>query len=118
MKKELQSRLIDFTVQIINIAESLKQDFTGQHLSKQIIRSSSSSSLNYGEAQQAESKNDFVHKMSIVLKELRETQINLELIHKTDVTTKEEEISRAINECNELIAIFYTSVQTARKKKS
>ena len=117
MKKELQSRLIDFTVEIINITESLKKDFTGQHLGKQIVRSSSSSSLNYGEAQHAESKNDFVHKMSVVLKELRETQINLELIHKTDITTKEEEISRAINECNELIAIFYKSVQTARNNR-
>lgn len=117
MKKELQSRLIDFSVEIINIAKSLKQDFTGQHLGKQIVRSSSSSSLNYGEAQHAESKNDFVHKMSIVLKELRETQINLELIQKTDMATREEKICRAIEECNELIAIFYKSVQTARNNR-
>jgi four helix bundle protein len=118
MKKELQSRLIDFTAEVIGISKSLKQDFTGQHLGKQIIRSSSSSSLNYGEAQHAESRNDFVHKMSLVLKELRETQINLELIQKSRITNKEDAIKNLVQECNELIAIFYKSIQTAKNNNS
>ena len=85
MKRELQNRLIDFTAVVIQLSESLNRTFEAWHLKKQIIRSSTSCALNYGEAQHAESKKDFIHKLSIVLKELRETQINLLLIKKVGI---------------------------------
>ena len=74
MKKyDLEERLIDFSVLILEITNEMENNYAANHLSKQIIRSSASASLNYGEAQSGESRKDFVNKMKIVLKELRET---------------------------------------------
>ena len=75
-KKDLEDRLITFAVDIIKIVECNKNNYEGKYLSSQIIRSGTSAALNYGEAQSTESKRDFVHKMQIVLKELRETFVN------------------------------------------
>lgn len=72
-KNELEDRLIDFASVVILFTEGMKNNYAGNHLSGQIIRSSTSPALNYGEAQSAESKKDFIHKMGICLKELRET---------------------------------------------
>ena len=85
MKKyDLQERLIDFAVAIINITKEVESSKAGNHLVGQIIRCGSSPSLNYSEAQSAESRNDFIHKMSIVLKELRETFSCLKLLNGQD----------------------------------
>ncbi len=85
MRIEIEKRLIGFSVSIINLCSNLNHEFVAQHLSKQIIRSSTSSALNYGEVQGAESRKDFTHKASIVLKELRETHINLKIIKKAQL---------------------------------
>ncbi|WP_310554642.1 four helix bundle protein [Flavobacterium sp.] len=72
-KQILEDRLIDFAVLVVEISRDFEKSYAGNHLLGQIIRSSTSPALNYGEAQSAESKRDFVHKMGICLKELRET---------------------------------------------
>jgi len=64
---DLEERLISFSVQNINITNSLEQTKAGNHLSGQLIRSGTAVSLNYGEAQSGESRKDFIHKMQIVL---------------------------------------------------
>ena len=87
-----------------------------QHLSGQIIRSGTSTALNYGEAQSAESKKDFIHKMQIVLKELRETYVCLRILQKAKLYTDEKLLHKAMNENNELISIFVKSVLTAQNK--
>jgi len=87
-----------------------------EHLSKQVIRSSTSAALNYGEAQAAESKGDFIHKISIVLKELRESQISLELLSYSVPASQEDSMKICKNECNELVAIFHKTVMTARSR--
>jgi four helix bundle protein len=71
--QELESRLIDFSVQVVNLIKSLPEDRITNHLSGQLLRSSTSPALNYGEAQGSESPKDFVHKVGVVLKELRES---------------------------------------------
>ena len=76
---ELEERLIDFAVSIIQIADTVPKTHAGKHLAGQIVRSGTSPALNYGEAQAGESKKDFIHKMKICLKELRETIINLKI---------------------------------------
>lgn len=114
-KFDLEERLIDFTVSIIEIANSIQNTKTGNHLSGQIIRSGTSVSLNYGEAQGAESKKDFVHKIKVILKELRETLVCLKIIRKTKLCESEKKVIAALNENNELISIFVKSVQTAQK---
>ncbi len=81
MKKyDLEDRLIEFAVRIIDIAEALPASVAAKNLGGQIVRSGTSPALNYGEAQAAESKADFVHKMKICLKELRETHVCLKII--------------------------------------
>ena len=87
----------------------------GNHLSGQIIRSGTSVSLNYGEAQSGESRKDFIHKMKIALKELRETFACLKIIHRTKLYKSEILIKKALKENNELISIFVKSVETAQK---
>jgi four helix bundle protein len=114
--KELENRLIDFAVLIIDLAESNKKNYAGKHLSEQIIRSGTSSALNYGEAQSAESKRDFIHKMQVVLKELKETFVNLKIIYKVKLNPKIEKIQLAMKENNELISIFVKSIVTSRSK--
>ena len=117
MKKyDLEERLIDFSVLIIDLTNSLKNTNAGNHLSKQIIRSGSSVSLNYAEAQSAESRKDFIHKMKVVLKELRETIVCLKIIRKANLSNSGQSVEKAVNECHELISIFVKSVVTAQKK--
>ena len=73
--------------------------------------------MNYSEAQSAESRNDFIHKMSVVLKELRETNSNLKIIFRAKLYLGQHiEIDTAIKENDELISIFVKSIETSRNK--
>ncbi|MDZ7756746.1 MAG: four helix bundle protein [Melioribacteraceae bacterium] len=118
MKREtydLEDRLIDFSVMVINIGETLPKSEAGRYLSGQIIRSGMSPALVYGEAQSAESRKDFIHKISIILKELRETRINMKIILKKGFLKDRSLLSNGLQEVNELISIFAKSLQTAKK---
>ncbi len=77
---DIENRLIDFAVRIIHVAESLPNSKVGNHISGQIIRCGSFPTSNYGEAQGAESRSNFIHKIKICLKELRETNVWLKMI--------------------------------------
>ena len=74
-KYDLEDRLLDFSVRIINVVEALPNTRSGNHIAGQLIRCGTAAAPNYGEAQSAESRRDFIHKMKIALKELRETQV-------------------------------------------
>ena len=117
-RNDIENRLVKFTVEIIKLTKNLKVEFASEHLAKQIIRSSSSSALNYGETQGASSYKDFIHKMSLVLKELRESYINLKIIRASDLIQNDVDIKKLIMECNELISIFHKSIRTAKAKKN
>ncbi len=95
----------------------MHNDFISQHMANQIMRSSSSAALNYGEAQGAESKNDFIHKTSIVLKELRETHVNLIIISKSELFRERVLLDKLIDESNQLVAIFHKTVITAKANR-
>ncbi len=114
MRKEIEKRLVNFSLQILQLTEALKDTYISNHLTKQIIRSSTSAALNYGESQSAESQNDFIHKVSIVLKELRETDINLQMIAGANISANMELLESASKEGNELISIFYKTRKTAK----
>jgi len=115
MRKELEERLIAFAIGLTEACAVMKQNFINQHLSSQILRSGTSAALNYGEAQAAESKKDFIHKNSIVLKELRETHVNLKIMQGSGAMADSEKINYLMDECNQLVSIFYRMVQTARR---
>ena len=114
-KFDLEDRLIDFAVLIIDITESLFNTRAGNHVAGQLVRSGTSPALNYGEAQSAESTNDFIHKLKIVLKELRETLVALKIIKRVPLTKKLDVVEKGMNECNELISIFVKSIETAKR---
>jgi len=113
---DLEERLISFAIRMITVAENLPQTKSGIHIAGQLTRSGTSPALNYGEAQSAESKKDFVHKMRIILKELRETRICLLIIIRKPIGKITSEIENDLKECNELIAIFAKSIKTVQLK--
>ncbi|MCD4794586.1 MAG: four helix bundle protein [Bacteroidales bacterium] len=114
-KFDLEDRLIDFAVLIIEITNELSNSKAGNHMQGQLVRSGTSPALNYGEAQSGESRKDFIHKIKIVLKELRETHVGLKIIYRAKLYKVESKINYAIKESNELISIFVKSVETAQK---
>ena len=114
---DLEERLIDFAVRIIRIAESLPKTKVGNHIAGQLIRCGTSPAPNYGEAQSAESRSDFIHKMKVSLKELRETRVWLLIIVRANLIRPTSKLEPLINENNELISIFVTSITTAKKNK-
>jgi len=113
---DIEERLIDFAVRIIRTAESLPKTKVGNHIAGQLIRCGTSPAPNYGEAQSAESRSDFIHKMKVSLKELPETRIRLLMIVKANLIKPASKLEPLINENNELISIFVTSVKTAKEK--
>ncbi len=112
---EPEERLINFAVLIIEIVNEMPNTKAGNHLSGQLVRSGTSPALNYGEAQSGESRKDFIHKIKVVLKELRETFVCLKLIHRTQLYKTEDKLQKALKENDELISIFVKSAETAQK---
>ena len=111
-KTVIEDRLINFAVSIIEIVKELPNDRVGNHLGNQLLRSGTSPGLNYGEALGAESRKDFVHKLDIVLKELRETLNCLKILFRIGYVKNED----IVKECNELISIFVKTVKTTKEK--
>ncbi|MBN1465649.1 four helix bundle protein [candidate division KSB1 bacterium] len=116
-RHDLENRLIDFAVLIIRISELLPKTRAGNALSNQIVRSGTSPALNYGEAQSAESRKDFIHKLKIILKELRETFICLKIIRKAKLSKQDDILDHAMRENDELISIFVSSLKTAQRNQ-
>ncbi len=114
-KYDLEDRLIEFAVLIIKITENLFNTKAGNYIGGQLVRSGTSPALHYGEAQSAESRNDFIHKLKILLKELRESRSAMKIIKKSPLAEKMELVEKGLNECNELISIFVKSIETAKK---
>lgn len=110
--RELEERLVGFSVAIVELTKGLPDDRVVYHLVGQLIRSATSPALNYGEALGAESKKDFVHKLGIVLKELRETLNCLRILAGAAYMRSDHPV---IHECNELVAIFVQSIRTAKR---
>ena len=113
--QDLENRLVDFAVRIINVVETLPDSKAGKHIAGQLVRSGTSPAPNYGEAQSAESRKDFIHKMKVALKELRETLIWWAIIEQKPLC-EPAKMSEVTNEANELIAIFVASIKTAESK--
>ena len=114
---DLEERLIDFAVRIIRVAESMPKTKVGGHIAGQLIRCGTAPAPNYGEAKDAESRADFVHKMKISLKELRETKVWLLMAGKANLINPKTKLDPVIDENNQLISIFVASVKTAKENK-
>jgi len=115
-KFDLEDRLVDFACMCLEVCDLLPGTKAGQNLEYQLSKSSTASALVYGEAQAAESRADFIHKMKVVLKEIRESRVNLEIIKRKPVVINDK-VDKAFNEANELMAIFLKSIETAKQNK-
>jgi len=114
-KFDLEERLIDYAVMISELTEKLPDNKLCAYVGGQLIRAGTSPALNYGEAQSAESTNDFIHKLKIILKELRESNICLKILSRKSFPKMNDQISNLMAETHELISIFVKSIQTSKK---
>ena len=114
---DLEERLLEYSVRIIKIVEQIPNTKTGNHVDGQLLRSGTSPYPNHGEAQAAESPKDFIHKLRISLKELRESQRWLKLIQRVPLIKKSELLDDLLQETEELIKIFATSIKTAQRNR-
>lgn len=112
-KYDLEERLIDFAGDVIDVVEKLPNSLAAKHLAGQLVRSGTSPALNYAEAVAAESKADFVHKMSIALKEIRETRVCVKILLKRKYEVQAE-LTSLLQECEQLLFILSKSVKTAK----
>tara|TARA_R110000868_G_scaffold196650_1_gene442650 strand:+ start:29911 stop:30273 length:363 start_codon:yes stop_codon:yes gene_type:complete len=113
---QLEERLIQFSIDIILLCKTIDKSFASEHLAKQLIRSATSSTLNYGEARSGESSKDFIQKIKICLKELRESFINLKIQREVESISDISLLEKLLKESDELISIFVTSIKTASIK--
>lgn len=113
-KPEFGERLQDLAVRVIRVARTLPRNFIGRHIAIQVLRSGTSAGANYCEAQGAESRADFAHKMQIVVKELRETLFWLETSRRASLIAPHR-LDGLAKEIDELIAIGVSSAVTAKK---
>ena len=104
-------------MRVINVIEALPNTKAANHIASQLVRSGTSPAPNYGEAQSAESRKDFLHKMKIALKELRETLIWLQIIERKELCNPKQ-LTEIMDECDQLISIFVSSVKTAEERES
>ena len=114
---DLEPRLLEFAAVIIDVSEKLPATRAGNHIAGQLLRAGTSPYGNHGEAQAPESMDDFIHKMKICLKELRETRRWLRLIERKTWLDSDSQLSFLLRECEELVRIFNASIQTAERKK-
>ena len=113
---QLEERLIEFAVRIITLAAELPRTAAGRHIALQMLRSGTAAAPNYAEARGAESRADFVHKLHIALKELRESRSWIRLIIKAELLP-EHRMKDLLDECCQLCNILGQSVATAKGKE-
>ena len=101
---------------MIYVVEALPGTRAGNYIAGQLIKQYHSPTFNYGEAQAAESREDFIHKLS-VLKELKECRTALKIISKKEIIKLSGKLTEIYKETEELIAIIGKSIKTGQKNK-
>lgn len=114
--EDISERLLDFAARIGQVVDALPDTRPGRHIAGQLIRSGTSPAPNYEEARAGESRKDFVHKLSICLKELRESRCWLQLIIKAQLMT-ETKLSLLVDESTQLCKIIAKSIVTAKSNQ-
>lgn len=115
---DLEDRFVDFTCRMIDVVEALPNTRAGNYIVGQLIRSCHSPTFNYGEVQGAESRNDFIHKMGVVLKELKECRTALKIIMKKEMIKPISKLDGIFKETEELTAIVAKSIGTATNNRN
>jgi four helix bundle protein len=115
---DLEDRLLRFAANVVRLSEGIPSSRAGKHVAGQFLRAGTSVLPNHGEAQAAESPNDFVHKLRICLKDLRETRRWLRLILEVPLLKEADQADHLLNETEQLIKIFAASVRTVLQKQT
>jgi four helix bundle protein len=116
-KFDLEDRLLEFAIRIIRVAESMHRSPAGIYVADQLLRSGTSPYGHHGEAEGAESRDDFIHKLKVCYKELREARRWLRLVHRTPLVAKPELLVELLTEAEELVRIFAASIRTAEANR-
>jgi four helix bundle protein len=116
-KYDLEERLLEFAVRVIRVTESMKRSRAAAHVADQLLRAASSPYGNHGEAEGAESRDDFVHKLRVCHKELRESRRWLRLVQRVPLVAKPDLLNGIITEADELVRIFSASIRTAEHNR-
>jgi four helix bundle protein len=114
---DLEDRLLDYGARIIRLTRSLNDDYAQRHVGNQLLRSGTAPLSHHGEAQGAESNADFIHKFRLGLKELRESDRWLKLITRAELLSNSDRLAPLLDETDQLIRIFVTSINTAENHK-
>ncbi len=112
---DIEERLINFAVRIINLCDNLPKTRAGNHIAGQLLRSGTAPAAIYAEARGAESTKDFIHKLKLCLKELNESRVWLKIITKSEILPQAK-LHNISQECDELCRIVNASIKTAQKK--
>jgi four helix bundle protein len=113
---DLEERLLEYSVRIIRLTEQMKPSQAGKHIANQLLRSGTSPLANHGEAQAAESTKDFIHKLKVALKELKEALRWIKLTKRVPLVESLERLDELLNETDQLIRILSSSIRTAQKR--
>ena len=113
---DLEERLLEYAVRIIRLVDALPATRAGRHVANQLLRCGTSPLANHGELQGAESRRDFIHKLCICLKEIREARRWLRLVHRVPLLAPAK-IDPLLSETEALIKIFAARIRTAKRNK-
>lgn len=114
----LEERLLEYGASIIQLTRKLNDDYAQRHVGNQLLRSGTAPLSHHGEAQGAESRADFIHKLSLALKEMRESDRWLKLISRSKLIPDSDILNNLQSETDELIRILATSIRTAKNRSN
>jgi four helix bundle protein len=114
---DLEDRLLEYSVPVIRVCESMSRSFASAYVADQLLRSGCSPYGHHGEAESAESRNDFIHKLKVCHKELRESRRWLRLLRRVSLVKKPALLDGLITESEELVRIFPASIRTAKSNR-
>jgi four helix bundle protein len=115
-KYDLEDRLLNYAAAVIHLVDGMRPTRAARHVADQLLRSGTSPLGSHGEAQAAESTKDFIHKLKLGLKELRESLRWLKLTHRAKLHEQGDEVARLLDETEQLVRIFVASIHTAQKR--
>jgi four helix bundle protein len=116
-KYDLEDRLLEFAVAIVELTDAVANTRAGNHIAAQLLRCGTSPYGHHGEVESAESRKDFIHKLKVCLKELRETKRWLRLLSRFKGMNQEQALTACLREAEELIRIFVASVRTTERRR-
>ena len=117
VKYDLEDRLLDYSIRIIRVTESMERSPAGIYVADQLLRSGTSPYGHHGEAEGAESRDDFIHKLKVCYKELREARRWLRLVQRAPLVKTPGTLDDLLREADELVRIFSASLRTAENNR-